>query len=138
MLYLHHPDSDKTFKAAGLAGRIGSGCGKYILQDYAERQDTFLEMEIACDAFLEFCKEHYKKEYAGISKNVEEIRSEIGRLAAIHEETDEGCCKVCNTQLESIDPMVSGFSPFHVCPSCPQLIRASLNDIDYYTGAFAI
>jgi hypothetical protein len=140
MLDLNHPDTQNIFTASGYLTRINLSCRKYIKENYEERQLTFLEMKSECDALNDFSAIHFAGTKTVIVELTEKIKGEIDQLEKINLTTDEGCCSVCNTPLNTIDTFIKDkqLRYMTICQECPIAIYGLLNELEVPTGVMWI
>jgi hypothetical protein len=138
MLNLDDPRSEIIFKASSYIDRIKMSCTKFPLQEFEERQLTFLNMEILCEEFIEFIKVNYPEKEDNIIKTITEVQSEVEKLSNINIETEPGNCKVCNGRISHYDSLVKEFGIIYNCDTCSQNIYKFANDLEMYTGAWMI
>ncbi|MCF2220664.1 hypothetical protein H9Q08_15360 [Chryseobacterium sp. PS-8] len=138
MLDLNHPRTRIIFKAAGYTDRLKNYCGKYTVESFNDRQETFIQMSIICDEFEQF----YNLNFATIQRDVKEIidtiKAEIDHLSKINDQTEPENCKVCNSKLFVYKSLIKEFGTFYFCNKCSEIIVAKLNELESITGAVFI
>ena len=139
MLDLDHPDTKNIFKAAGYIDRMKMGCQKFSLQNYSDRNETFLNMLQECEEFNLFAERHFKHCLKDILVCLESIELEIERLAAIErDDIEEGNCNICSHKLSSFHSGIKDAEMVFNCDPCSKEIYKQLFDLEYFTGAIAI
>jgi isoleucyl-tRNA synthetase len=140
MLDLNHPATQYIMEASGFLTRINLSCRKYILENFEERQVTFLAMKTECDLLNDYSAIHFSEIKEVIAKLVEKTKSEIEKLEKINQITEEGCCTVCNSKLKTIDTLVKDkeLRYMTICLECPTPIYRLLNELEVPTGVMWI
>lgn len=139
MLDLDHPHTENIFKAAGFIGRVKMGCRKFSIQNFSDRNETFLNMLQECDELKLHVEKHFKHSLQEINEYLKCINLEIERLAAIdRHDIEKGNCNICNHKLSSFHPGIKEAKMVFYCESCSKELYKLLYDLECYTGVIAI
>lgn len=138
MLDINHPRTTIIFQASGYIDRLKNYCGKYTIEDFQTRQNTFDIMIKTVEEFEKFYNQNFKKDREDVKILLNNIETEINSIKQLNGKTDIGKCNVCNGNLTEYKSLVKEFGFFYYCADCPNIIVENLNKLEIITGVIFI
>jgi hypothetical protein len=139
MLDINNPRTQLIFQASAYMSKVKSGCQKYILESYEERQATFAKMITACEQLLIHSETSFPDQLEEIRSLVAEIVAEIHALSVIDRVTEAGNCTVCNGPIKRGKTLVPEFPEIIWCGGgCPKKIMDCLSKLEVPTEVWWI
>jgi hypothetical protein len=139
MLDFNNPQSENIFTASEYIGKLKSNCYEYVLMDFADRQQVFLEMISTSEELSEFSETAFPESLEKIKQLCDEIILEVNRLKVLNETTEPGKCNLCNGELSFLKTYDSGSTVnVPLCKDCSRPLIRKISELERPTGVWAI